>query len=128
MGSPLHCSTSSLRHRDASIYDLACLARLCVPIDSDFDQAPSRDGEPADRPARLRLVADAYGLDRDGRKELLTAIEDALTRAEEFIGRRVGAGDPNFADMWSRTGGAERYHRRHRWWNDNHHHLAAALR
>ena len=48
------------------VYDLAQLARLCVPIDDDFDQA--RLGwRPADRPARLRLVADAYGLDRDGR-------------------------------------------------------------
>lgn len=109
------------------IYDLACLARLCVPIDNDFDQA--RLGwRPADRPARLRLVADAYGLHQDGRKELLTAIEDALTRAEEFIFGRVEAGDPNFVDMWDRTGGAERYHRRRRWWNDNQHQFATALR
>lgn len=109
------------------VYDLACLARLCVPIENDFDQA--RLGwRPADRPARLRLVADAYGLDRGGRKELLTAIEDALTRAEEFIWRRAEAGDPNFVDMWHQTGGAERYHRRRRWWNDNHHHFATALR
>ena len=41
------------------VYDVAHLARLCVPIDDDFDQA--RLGwRPADRPARLRLVADAY--------------------------------------------------------------------
>ena len=46
------------------IYDLAQLGRLCVPIESDFDQ--ERIGRhPADRPKRLRLVADAYGLDRD---------------------------------------------------------------
>lgn len=109
------------------VYDLACLARLCVPIDNDFDQA--RLGwHPADRPARLRLIADAYGLDPDGRKELLTAIEDALTRAEEFIWRKVEAGDPNFLDMWNRTDGAERYHRRRRWWNDNHHQFSTALR
>jgi len=74
------------------------------------------------------LAADAYGLDRDGRKELLIAIEDALTRAEEFIWRRVESGDPNFVEMWNRTDGAERYHRRRRWWNDNHLHFATALR
>ena len=109
------------------IYDLACLARLCVPIDNDFDQA--RLGwQPADRPERLRLVADAYGLGRDGRRELLTAIEDALTRAEKFIESRVESGDPNFVEMWNRTDGAERYHRRRRWWNDNHHLFVAALR
>lgn len=109
------------------IYDLACLARLCVPIDNEVDQA--RLGwSPADGPARLRLVADAYGLDRDGRRELLSAIEDALTRAEEFITRRVEVGDPNFVEMWNRTDGAERYRRRRRWWNENHHHFATALR
>ncbi len=109
------------------IYDLACLARLCVPIDNDFDQA--RLGwQPADRLERLRLVADAYGLDRDGRKDLLAIMEVALTRAEEFIWRRVESGDPNFVEMWNRTDGAERYHRRRRWWNDNHHLFVAALR
>lgn len=109
------------------IYDLACLARLCVPIDNDFDQA--RFGwQSADRPARLRLAADAYGLDQDGRKEMLATMEDALTRAEEFIWDRVEAGDPNFVDMWNRTDGAEYYHRRRQWWNDNLHHFAAALR
>ena len=48
------------------IYDLAQMARMCVPIDDDVNAA--RLGwEPADRPARLRLVADAYGLDAAGR-------------------------------------------------------------
>jgi aminoglycoside phosphotransferase (APT) family kinase protein len=43
------------------------LAHLCVPIYHEFDQA--RLGwRPADRPARLRLVADAYGLDREDRR------------------------------------------------------------
>ena len=43
------------------VYDLAHLARFWVPIDDDFDQA--RVGwHPTDQPARLRLVADAYGL------------------------------------------------------------------
>jgi hypothetical protein len=56
--SPLRCSTSSSLPPGRSVYDLAQLARLCVPIDDDFDQA--RLGwRPADRPARLRLVADA---------------------------------------------------------------------
>ena len=109
------------------VFDLAQLARLCVPIENDFDQA--RLGwRPADRPARLRLVADAYGLDQVGRQELLAAIDTALARGEDFVRRRVEAGDPNFIDMWDQTDGAERYHRRRRWWNDNHHHFATALR
>ena len=89
------------------VYDLAQLARLCVPIDDDFDQA--RLGwRPADRPARLRLVADAYGLDRDGRAELLTAMDDAIDRVEAAVRRSVDAGDPNSdrdvePDRWQRA-------------------------
>jgi hypothetical protein len=105
---------------------VAQLARLCVPIDDDFDQA--RLGwRPADRPARLRLVADAYGLDRDGRADLLTAMNDAIARIEAAVRRPVDAGDPNAVAMSKRTGGMEKYDRRRRWWTDHHDRFAAAL-
>jgi hypothetical protein len=109
------------------VYDLAHLARLCVPIDADIDQG--RMGwRPADRPARLRLVADAYGLDRHGRAELLTAMDDAMARIEAAVRRSVDAGNPNAVEMWNRAGGSERYDRRRRWWADHHDEFAAALR
>ena len=109
------------------VYDVAHLARLCVPIEDDFDQA--RLGwRPADRPARLRLVADTYGLDRDGRAALLAAIDDAIDRLEAAVRRSVDAGDPNAVELWNRTGGGERYDRRRRWWNSHHDEFAAALR
>ena len=109
------------------VYDVAHLARLCVPIDDEFDQA--RLGwRPADRPARLRLVADAYGLDRDGRAELLAAMNDAIARVEAAVRRGVDAGEPNTIAMWNRTGGSERYDRRRCWWTDHHDEFAAALR
>src|SRR5215207_9442053 len=108
------------------VYDVAQLARLCVPIDDDFDQA--RLGwRPADRPARLRLVADAYGLDRNRRAELLTAMNDAIARIEAAVRRRVDAGDPNVIAMAERTGGMEKYDRRRRWWTDHHDQFAAAV-
>jgi hypothetical protein len=108
------------------VYDLAHLARLCVPIDDDFDQ--TRLGwRPADRPARLRLVADTYGLDRDGRAALLTAVTDAMNRVEAAVRRSVDAGDPSSVAMWNRTGGGDRYDRRRRWWVDHQDQFAAAL-
>jgi hypothetical protein len=107
-------------------YDLAHVARFFVPIDHDVDQA--RLGwEPADRPARLRTLADAYGLDGDGRAELLAAIDEALDRIEAAVRRAVGAGDPNTTALWNRTGGAERYARRRRWWADHRDRSATAL-
>jgi thiamine kinase-like enzyme len=109
------------------VYDLAQLARHCVPIDDELDQTRLGWG-PADRPARLRLVADAYGLDRDDRAELLTAIDDANDRIEAAVRRSVAAGDPGAVALWNRTGGGERYDRRRRWWTDRHDRFAAALR
>ena len=108
------------------VYDLAQLARVCIPIDDDFDQA--RLGwRPADRPARLRLVADAYGLDRDGRVELLAAMDDAIDRIEAAARRSVEAGTRNSFAMLKTTGGIEKYDRRRRWWADHHDQFAAAL-
>jgi len=108
------------------VYDVAQLARLCVPIDDDFDQ--DRLGwRPADRPARLRLVADAYGPDRDARGELLPAVDDAIARIETAVRRSVDVGDPNAVEMVKRTGGMEKYDRRRRWWTDHHDEFAAAL-
>ncbi|MDJ0788074.1 MAG: phosphotransferase [Myxococcota bacterium] len=102
------------------IYDLAQLARLCVPIEDDFDQA--RIGwRPADRPARLRLVADAYGLDEAGRKILLAAMVDALDRVEAAA---RGRGVP----VSKALGGIEKYDRRRRWWREHEAAFASALR
>ena len=109
------------------VYDLAHLARLCVPIEDDFDQA--RLGwRPADRPGRLRLVADAYGLNRHGRTELLAATDDAIARIEAAVRRSVDAGEPNAVALWNRTGGRERYDRRRHWWTAHRDQFAAALR
>ena len=109
------------------VYDLAQLSRLCVPIDDAFDQA--RMGwRAADRPARLRLVADAYGLDRAGRAELLSAVDDAIDRIEAAVRRSVDAGNSNAVALWNRTGGSARFDRRRRWWAEHHEQFAAALR
>jgi aminoglycoside phosphotransferase (APT) family kinase protein len=110
-----------------AVYDLAHLARLCVPVDDEFDQA--RMGwRVADRPARLRVLADAYGLDRPGRADLLAAMTDAMDRIEDAVRRAVAAGDPNTIAMWDRTGGGARYDRRRRWWDTHRDEFAAALR
>ncbi len=96
-------------------YDVAAFARMCVPVDDDGNAA--RLGWlDADRPARLRLVADAYGLDVDGRAEMLACLDDAVARGGEFVLRHVEAGDPGFVAMWQEMGGMERFDRRRRWW------------
>jgi hypothetical protein len=107
------------------IYDLAQCARMCVPIDDDINAARLgwRD---ADRPARLRLLADVYGLAAHGRSELLAVLDDSIGRGGEFVRRRVEAGDPNFIAMWNDMGGAERFDRRRRWWAEHRDRFASA--
>jgi hypothetical protein len=109
-----------------ALYDLACFARMCVPID---DESRVRFGwGAADLPARLRLVADEYGLEADERAELLTALGETIARGGEFLLRRVEAGDENFIQMWTSMGGMSRFDRRRAWWADNRRQFEAAMR
>jgi aminoglycoside phosphotransferase (APT) family kinase protein len=100
------------------LFDLAAFARMCVPVDDDL--SASRLGfEAADRPARLRLVADTYGLDATGRVELIEHLDRAMRVGGAFIQRRVEAGDENFIRVFDEMGGMERYDRRLRWWQES---------
>jgi hypothetical protein len=109
------------------VYDLAQFARLCVPIDDEVSAA--RLGwQPADKSARLRLVADSYGLDLGSRRQLLEVMDASIARGGEFVRRRVEAGDPNFIAMWEAMGGGERFDRRRRWWAAQRQRFATALR
>lgn len=98
------------------VYDLAQMARMCVPIDDDV--SASRLGwDKANTPERLRLVSDAYGLERPARDELLSHLNHTTRVGGTFVSRRVAAGDPNFINMWQAMGGMERYDRRRQWWS-----------
>lgn len=97
------------------VYDLAQFARMCVPVDDD-ESAALLGWDRPDRPARLRLVCDSYGLDRAGRSELLEILDDAMAHSGEFVKRHVDLGEPGFVLMWEWMGGQERWDRRKRWW------------
>ena len=108
------------------LYDLACFARMCVPIDDD---SRVRFGwHPAPLPTRLRLVADSYGLDADERSKLVAILSESIAHGGEFLLRRVRAGDPNFIEMWSSMGGMARFDRRRAWWSEARHEFDAAMR
>jgi hypothetical protein len=106
--------------------DLASFARMCVPIDDEVNAAKLGWVDP-DRPARLRLVADAYGLDRVGRHEMVDFLAATIAQGGAFVRRRVEAGDANFIKMWDEMGGAERFARRKRWWDQHRPEFVAAL-
>jgi hypothetical protein len=97
------------------VYDLAQFARMCVPIDDD-ESAALLGWDHPDRPSRLRLVCDRYGLGRQGRHELLEILDDAMAHSGEFVKRHADLGEPGFVLMWEWMGGQERWDRRKRWW------------
>lgn len=108
------------------VYDLARLALMCVPVDDDV--SASRLGwRPADKIARLDLVAEAYCLDPAGRACLLETLSDRIAHGGEFVRRQVEAGNQNFTRMWNEMGGAERFDRRRRWWQEQRASFRAAL-
>jgi hypothetical protein len=109
------------------LFDLAAFVRMCVPIDDDINA--SRLGfEDLDRPARLRLVADTYGLAAEGRHTLVELLDRSMAGGGSFVQRRVDAGDPNFIRMLDEMGGMERYERRFRWWQASRETFVRALR
>jgi Phosphotransferase enzyme family len=108
------------------VYDLAQFARMCVPVDDDINAARLGWG-PADRPGRLRIVADAYGLQAAARKSLVAMLDTSIVRGGEFVRRRVEAGEEGFVRMWTEMGGLERYNRRLRWWIENRAQFLVAL-
>jgi Phosphotransferase enzyme family len=108
------------------LYDLAQFARMCVPIDDDISAA--RLGwQITDHPARLRVVTEVYGLDKRARREFLECLDRSMNRGQDFVRRRVEAGDPNFIRMVENMGGIERYERRRSWWECRRADFVAAL-
>lgn len=108
------------------VWDLASMARMCVPIDADADA--SRTGRSGLDPfARLRVVADAYGLDTADRHALVDALARQIDDGGSFVRRRVERGEPAFVAMWEAMGGQERYDRRRDWFAAEHARFVAAL-
>jgi len=109
-----------------AVYDLAQLAKMCVPLGARADTAQVPEAAPVDPVARLRLVADAYGLPPD-RSAFVEAIDDALAVGDRFVQRRADAGEPAFVEMWTRRGGDAYALRRREWFEAQRAHLMRAL-
>ncbi|MCU1453863.1 MAG: hypothetical protein JWN46_2009 [Acidimicrobiales bacterium] len=109
------------------VWDLAALARMCVPVDADEDAARTGRGG-LDVGGRLRVVADGYVLGPAERLELLDVLGHQIEHGGEFVRRRVAAGEAAFIEMDRMMGGPARFDRRRRWFADHHarfaHHLA----
>jgi hypothetical protein len=107
------------------IFDVARFARMWIPLDTPEDAArTNRAG--LDPFARLRVVADAYGL-ADDRADLVHVIEEQMERGSDFVRRRVEAGHEAFTKMWNDMGGEDRYRRRRAWFAERRQRFLHAL-
>lgn len=79
-------------YRWVPLYDDATCARLDIPV-------PDR--------ARLRLLADAYGLDAADRAALLPTVEARLECLIATARTWAGQGRPGWVDVWRDTGGRQ---------------------
>jgi hypothetical protein len=96
------------------VWDVAMTARYWVPtLDPASAALDYPDGLGA--PARLRLLADGYGMSPDDRAELPGVIEEATEMGRAFVAGRVADGDPVYLHALAERGGWERWDRMQAW-------------
>lgn len=96
------------------LWDVAMAARYWVPMLDPESAAPLYPAG-LDAPARLRVLADSYGLSPQERGELPGLVEQATASCRAFVADRVAAGDPGYARMLSERGGRRRWDRIDEW-------------
>ncbi|MFD9503349.1 phosphotransferase [Streptomyces sp. NPDC060035] len=96
------------------LWDVAMTARYWVPM---LDPASATVSYPdgLDAPARLRILADSYGLSSQDRAELPGVIEQATESCRAFVADRVAEGDPVYVQALTARGGWERWNRMQAW-------------
>ncbi|GHC69029.1 hypothetical protein GCM10010349_43720 [Streptomyces flavofungini] len=99
------------------LWDVAMTARYWAPM---LDPASAAAVYPTglDVPARLRILADSYGLSPQDRVELPGVVEQATEVCRAFVARRVADGDPVYLQALTERGGWERWDRVQTWLAD----------
>ncbi|MEU9072521.1 phosphotransferase [Streptomyces sp. NPDC048306] len=109
-----------------ALWDVAMTARYWVPM-LDPGSAAALYPPGLDATARLRILADSYGLSAGGRAELPGVIEQATEVCRAFVARRVAGGDRVHLQALAERGGWERWDRMQTWLVDHRKTFTAAL-
>ncbi|WP_043477266.1 phosphotransferase [Streptomyces collinus] len=109
-----------------ALWDIAMTARYWVPM-LDPESAAALHPPGLDAAARLRILADGYGLPAAGRAELSGVIEQATAVCRAFVARRVAGGDSVYLQALAERGGWERWDRVQTWLVDHRKSFTAAL-
>ncbi|MFF7447310.1 MULTISPECIES: phosphotransferase [unclassified Streptomyces] len=108
------------------LWDVAMAARYWVPMLDPTSAAAVHSGG-LDASARLRVLADSYGLSPGERAELPGVIEQATEVCRTFVSRRVADDDPVYLQALADRGGWERWDRLQAWLTDHRETFTAAL-
>lgn len=82
----------------APVWDVAATARLWAPLRAPSDIDDVRRGRGL---ARVRILADAYGLDGAGRRDLAVAVQDNHEWMCAIVDDGARRGVPGFAAYWT---------------------------
>jgi hypothetical protein len=107
----------------APVWDVAATARLWAPLRSPADTTDVRRHREL---ARLRVLVDAYGLDEQGRADLLEAVLASHAWMCDVVASGARAGVPGFVSYWT-PAAAARNARARRWLLEHAAEFAAAL-
>lgn len=95
------------------LWDLAFCAWYWVPmVPGEIRQVEGMDG--LDPVSRLRVLADAYGLDGADRRSLLELFPEVTETCRRFVNGRVAAGDPVFTEV-DAARDPRRWNKIHKW-------------
>ncbi len=108
------------------VWDVAMTARYWVPL-VDPESAAGSGRAHLDPFARVRLLADSYGLADDDRRSFTTVLMEIERVALRFVLDRVRLGEPAFVRMWADLGGDTRHRRKMGWLEQNLPRLDAVL-
>ncbi|MBC9718840.1 phosphotransferase [Streptomyces sp. TRM66268-LWL] len=108
------------------LWDIAMTARYWAPM-VDPESAAALYPKGLDTAARLRILADGYGLPAGDRAELPAVIEQATEVCRAFVARRVADADPGYLQALADRGGWERWDRLQTWLADHRRTFTAAL-
>ncbi|MFE2990614.1 aminoglycoside phosphotransferase family protein [Streptomyces sp. NPDC059262] len=109
-----------------ALWDIAMTARYWVPM-LEPESAAAHFPPGLDAAARLRILADSYGLSVGDRAELPGVIEQATEVCRAFVARRVAGGDPVYLQALAERGGWERWDRMQTWLVEHRKTFTAAL-
>jgi Phosphotransferase enzyme family len=107
----------------AAVWDVANTARLWAPLRRDGDIDDDRRGQAL---PRLRLFADAYGVDRADRDRLVDAVPVVHGWSYDIVREGAAAGRRGYVDHWTPSVQA-RSAREQEWFVDNRDAMRAAL-